>query len=65
MENLPFTLDLIGKIMVAYTALAVHGRVRREQRIDSAVFRAMKKEKIAGIAGVAFMILGYIMHITA
>lgn len=63
MENLAFTLDLIGKIMVAYTALAVHGRVRREQKIDAVVFRAMKKEKIVGITGIVFMVFGYIIHI--
>lgn len=63
MENLAFTFDLIGKIMVACTAIAVHGHVRREQKIDSAVFRAMKKEKIVGIGGIVFMIFGYIIHL--
>lgn len=63
MENLAFTLDLIGKIMVAYTVLAVHAIVHREQKIDAIVFRAMKKEKIIVIAGIAFMILGYIIHV--
>jgi len=63
METAAFTLDLIGKIMIAYTALAVHHRVRKEHKIDKKVFRAMKLEQIIGITGVAFMIVGYILHV--
>lgn len=63
MENLAFTLDIIGKIMVAYTALAVHDRVRQEHKIDRAVFRVMKREKTIGLAGIIFMLAGYIIHI--
>ncbi len=63
MENLAFTLDFIGKIMIAYTALAVHGHVRKERKIDILVFRAMKREKIIGISGIMFMVVGYVIHI--
>ncbi len=63
MENLAFTLDIIGKIMVAYTAISVHGYVSREHRIDRTVFRAMRREKIVGILGIVFMVAGYIVHI--
>lgn len=64
MENLALTLDIIGKIMVAYTALAVHTRVRKERKIDDTVFKAMKRESTIGIAGIIFMIAGYIIHIS-
>jgi hypothetical protein len=64
MENLAFTLDIIGKIMIAYTAISVHGHISREHRIDSAVFRAMRREKIVGILGIVFMVAGYIIHIS-
>lgn len=37
--------------MVAYTALAVHMRARKEHKIDDTVFRAMKRESAIGIAG--------------
>lgn len=63
MENLAFTLDIIGKVMVAYTALAVHTRVRRAHKIDTAVFLAMRRESGIGIAGILFMVAGYIIHI--
>ncbi|MCI0566383.1 hypothetical protein L0Y46_04285 [bacterium] len=63
MEILASTLDIIGKVMVAYTALAVHGRVRKEQRVDASVFRAMKWEKIMGITGIILMVFGYLIHL--
>ncbi|MBI2640309.1 MAG: hypothetical protein HYW91_00265 [Candidatus Sungbacteria bacterium] len=63
MEIIALTLDIIGKVMVAYTALAVHRRVRKEHKIDKAVFYAMKREQLIGITGIIFMVLGYILHI--
>lgn len=63
MEMLALTLDISGKVMVAYTAIAVHGRVQKEQKIDRAVFRAMKLEKTIGITGIILMILGYLLHL--
>lgn len=50
--------------MVAYTVLAVHSRVRREQKIDASVLRAMKREKIIGVVGIVLMILGYFLHLS-
>ncbi len=61
-ELLGSTLDLVGKLMVAYTALAVHGRVRRERRIDAAVFRSMRREQYIGVVGIAFMVIGYLLR---
>jgi len=63
MENIAFTLDLIGKIMIAYTALAVHSRFQKEHKIDEIVFKEMTREKIIGIAGIVFMVVGYAIHI--
>lgn len=62
MEIIASTLDIVGKVMIAYTALAVHGRVRKEQKIDRSVFRAMKREKIIGVGGIILMVLGYLLH---
>jgi hypothetical protein len=63
MENVAFTLDIIGKVMIAYTALAVHSHVSKEHKIDDYVFRSMKREKTVGILGITLMILGYVIHI--
>jgi hypothetical protein len=34
MEFFGFTMDVIGKIMIAYTAIMVHHRFRKEHKID-------------------------------
>lgn len=63
MEILAPTPDSIGKVMVAYTALAVHTRVQKERAIDTAVFRAMKRERFIGVTGIVFMVIGYVLHV--
>lgn len=65
MERIALTLDIIGKIMIAYTALSVHYRVRKEHTIDRTVFRAMKREQFIGIAGTVLMVLGYVLRVFA
>lgn len=57
------TLNVIGEILIAYTALAVHRRVRREHKINRTVFRAMGREQALGVTGIVFLILGYLSHI--
>lgn len=63
MEIIASTLDIVGKVMVAYTALAVHNRVRKEQTIDFIVFRSMRRENTIGVLGIVLMILGYAIHL--
>jgi len=58
-----FTLDVIGKVMIAYMAIVVHHRFRKEHKIDKYVFRAMKKEQIVGAVGIGLIILGYLLQI--
>ncbi|OGG59140.1 hypothetical protein A3C89_01900 [Candidatus Kaiserbacteria bacterium RIFCSPHIGHO2_02_FULL_50_50] len=58
-----FTLDIVGKVMVAYTALAVHHRVAREHTIDREVFRVMKVEQYVGAIGIMCMIAAYVLHV--
>jgi len=59
------TLDIVGKVMIAYTALVVHRHVSQEHKIDKAVFRIMKQEQLIGILGIIFMISAYLLHIYA
>ena len=61
-EFIGFTLDVVGTIMVAFTALAVHHRVRKEHKIDAKVFRIMRREQVIGIAGITLIILGYLLQ---
>jgi UPF0716 family protein affecting phage T7 exclusion len=57
------TLDAIGAILVAYTVIRVHDRVRKEHHIDSRVLGEMKQERVIVIAGIAFIIIGYILQV--
>ena len=62
MDLIGFTLDVVGKIMVAFTAIMVHHRVWKEHRISKRVFVEMKREQIIGIAGILFIIIGYLLQ---
>ena len=62
-QDIAYTLDLIGKLMISFTALMVHHRFLREHKIDAVVLKEMKREQVIGIIGVFFMIAGYIMHV--
>lgn len=64
LEILGFTLDIIGKIMVALTAIAVHHRFRKEHKIDELVFKAMKREQLIGISGIILMIIGFFLQLS-
>lgn len=62
-DLLPVTLDVAGKVMVAYTAIRVHFRFWQEHKVDEAVFREMRKERTIGVIGIALILLGYILHV--
>lgn len=64
MGILAFTLDLIGKILVSFTAIMVHHRVAREHKIDKEVFEEMRRERNLGLLGIVLMIVGYLIHIS-
>lgn len=57
------TLDTAGTVLVAYTVLRVHSRVRREHRIDEYVTREMRRERAYGIAGIVLIITGYFFEL--
>ena len=61
-EFLGFTLDVVGKVMVAFTAIMVHRRFRKEHKIDEKVFRSMRREQLLGIIGISLIILGFLLQ---
>lgn len=63
LEFLGFTLDVIGKIMVAFTALMVHYRFRKEHKVDERIFRSMRREQVLAIIGIVLIISGYFLQI--
>ena len=62
-EFIGFTLDVVGKVMVAFTAIMVHRRFRKEHKIDEKVFRAMRREQLLGITGISLIILGFLLQV--
>lgn len=65
LEFIGFTLDTVGKIMVAFTAIMVHHRFSEEQKLDSKVLNEMKREKVIGIVGVTFIVIGYLLQLSS
>ena len=65
MELLGHTFDLIGKVLISYTAIAVHYRFRKEHRIDENVFRSMRNEQVIGVIGIVLIMIGYFLEIPA
>ena len=59
------TLGTIGGILIAYTALRVHHRVRKEHQIDNKVFAEMRREMYVGITGITFLLAGYVLTLVA
>ena len=63
MQILSRTFDVIGKVLVAYTALRVHHRFREEHKVDEKVFKEMKRESSLGILGIVLILAGYILEL--
>ncbi|MBD3281625.1 hypothetical protein GF391_02655 [Candidatus Uhrbacteria bacterium] len=64
-EYIGLTLQTLGEIFIAFTVLKVHQRVLREHRIDDNVFKVIKIEQMLGIFGIIFIVIGYVLLITA
>lgn len=57
------SLDTLGKVMVAFTALRVHHRVLIDRQLDKKVFIEIRHEQIIGIFGVLFILVAYGMKL--
>ncbi len=64
-EYIGLTLQTIGEIFIAFTVLKVHERILKEHRIDDNVFKVIKLEQMLGIFGIIFIVIGYVLSITA
>ena len=58
-----FSLVTLGEIMIGYTVIKVHGRVAKEQKIDTSVISEMSNEKKIAIIGIVFIVLGFILQV--
>ncbi|MBI4133031.1 hypothetical protein HY478_00295 [Candidatus Uhrbacteria bacterium] len=57
------TLEVLGEILIAYTALRVHLRVWREHKIDGRVFNEMRREQVVGILGILLLVVSYLIGV--
>jgi hypothetical protein len=56
-------LDTMGVLLVGWAALRVHHRVLNEHKIDTVVFRSMKREQRLGFTGLALVAAGFVLKI--
>jgi len=57
------TFEVLGTVLIAHTALSVHGRVRKEHLIDEKVISEMKREHALGISGIVLILIGYVLQL--
>ena len=53
------TIATIGKLLIAWTAIAVHRRMIEEQRMDKRVFEEMLHERKIAFVGITCLIIGW------
>ncbi|MBD3251510.1 hypothetical protein GF380_03585 [Candidatus Uhrbacteria bacterium] len=58
-EIVGITVGTIGKLLIAWTAIAVHRRMILEHKIDEAVFQEMIRERRIAIVGVICLVVGW------
>lgn len=58
-EIVGITIGTVGKLMIAWTAIAVHRRVLLEHKIDKKVFQEMVLERKVGLGGVVLIVIGW------
>lgn len=55
-------IEVIGTIMIAYMALAVHEQFRKERKINRKVFGVMRRERALAYTGMIFIIAGFCLR---
>lgn len=62
-EVFGFTLSKLGEIMIGYSVLRVHLKVKKEHKIDKAVFREITHEQFIVALGILLVIIGYFIEL--
>lgn len=57
------TLIITGEVLLAYTVIAVHGRIQKEHKVDDEVFKEMHREQIIGILSIVLLATGFVLRI--
>lgn len=58
-------VTVFGEVMVGWTAIAVHHRVRNEHKVDDKVFKLMKRENVLAKIGIFMIVAGLVMRLVA
>jgi hypothetical protein len=59
------TLTLIGTISIAVVVFSVHMHIMKERKIDLQVIKSMRYERVAIMASVGLILLGYVIQLFA
>lgn len=62
LEFIGETCDVLGKVLIALTAITVHDTIQREHHIDAAVGKSIRKEHVFGFLGIFLIVLGYLLR---
>ena len=57
------TSDFVGKVLIAIMALLVHGKIRKEHKIDLLVMKEMHLEEFLGGLGILLIVIGYLLKL--
>lgn len=63
LEIIALTSDVLGKILLGVSALLVHKRLKREQKIDKKVLKELKREQLISIFAIILIVVGYLIHL--
>jgi hypothetical protein len=58
-----FSIDVIGKLLIAYAVIRIHSKVSQEHKIDRKVLMTIKQERMLTYAGVLLIVSGYLMQL--
>lgn len=62
MELVGDLLELVGTILIALAAIAVHDTFIRRHQIDKVVKKSIHKEHVLAFLGIAMVISGFILR---
>lgn len=62
LELIGDTIIIAGEILIAYTVISVHGRVRKEHSLDKAVYKEIKREHILAVLGITMLVVGFVFR---
>ena len=62
-QNIIHTLDFIGTVLIAVTALMVHKKALMEKHIDKKVLREMRIEQSIGLLAILLLTISFVMKI--